>query len=231
MAPARSPRLPRLGLHERPTCPILFVVQLNITTLEAAERIIRDLLAADNGLFLGDRNRVIYFLLDDGQISPQMAQSLWGGERPPPDTRPRTQQQAISEYGVWMRQQLELAKVVLRNLSETGTPEQVDEQLERYCQQSWAGGHAGGVLRLLVRQLREKSATSSATPREQGSVSWFSNEKDFGFIDRPDATSVFFRGSGFLGENPRILDGGLLVEFDLVDGPRGPEAINIRPLS
>ena len=66
---------------------------------------------------------------------------------------------------------------------------------------------------------------------EQGTVKWFSNEKGFGFISREGAEDVFVHFSAIEGEGYKTLNEGQAVEFDIVDGPKGKQAANVRPLS
>ncbi len=65
---------------------------------------------------------------------------------------------------------------------------------------------------------------------EQGTVKWFSNEKGFGFISREGADDVFVHFSAIEGEGYKSLTEGQAVEFDVVDGPKGKQAANVRPL-
>ena len=65
----------------------------------------------------------------------------------------------------------------------------------------------------------------------QGTVKWFSNEKGYGFIARPDGDDVFVHFSAIVGEGYRSLTEGQEVEFDIVDGPKGQQAANVRPIS
>ena len=65
----------------------------------------------------------------------------------------------------------------------------------------------------------------------QGTVMWFSNEKGYGFISRPDGDDVFVHYTAIQGEGYRSLTEGQQVEFDIVDGPKGKQAANVRPLS
>lgn len=65
---------------------------------------------------------------------------------------------------------------------------------------------------------------------EQGTVKWFSNEKGFGFITREGAGDVFVHFSAIQGDGYRSLNEGQAVEFDVVDGPKGKQAANVRGL-
>jgi cold shock protein len=65
---------------------------------------------------------------------------------------------------------------------------------------------------------------------EQGTVKWFSNEKGFGFISREGEDDVFVHFSAIGGEGYKSLTEGQSVEFDVVDGPKGKQAANVRPL-
>jgi cold shock protein len=66
---------------------------------------------------------------------------------------------------------------------------------------------------------------------EQGTVKWFSNEKGYGFISREGAEDVFVHFSAIEGEGFKTLNEGQAVEFEIVDGPKGKQAANVRPLS
>ena len=63
----------------------------------------------------------------------------------------------------------------------------------------------------------------------QGTVKWFSNEKGYGFISRADGEDVFVHFSAIQGEGFKNLTEGQEVEFDIVDGPKGQQAANVRP--
>ena len=64
----------------------------------------------------------------------------------------------------------------------------------------------------------------------QGTVKWFSNEKGYGFIARPDGDDVFVHYTAIEGDGYRSLNEGQEVEFDVVDGPKGQQAANVRPV-
>lgn len=61
----------------------------------------------------------------------------------------------------------------------------------------------------------------------QGTVKWFDNEKGYGFIESADGEDVFVHFTGIQAEGFRSLDEGQVVEFDLIDGIRGPQAANV----
>ena len=60
-----------------------------------------------------------------------------------------------------------------------------------------------------------------------GKVKWFNAEIGFGFIEREGGEDVFVHFSAITGEGFKTLDEGQSVEFDVVEGPRGPQAANV----
>ena len=60
-----------------------------------------------------------------------------------------------------------------------------------------------------------------------GRVKWFSAEKGYGFLEREDGGDVFVHYSAINGEGFRTLNEGERVEFDVVEGDRGPQAANV----
>jgi CspA family cold shock protein len=65
-----------------------------------------------------------------------------------------------------------------------------------------------------------------------GTVKWFSSEKGFGFITQEDGgPDVFVHFSAIQGSGYRNLDENQKVEFDLTEGPKGPQAANVRPVA
>ncbi len=60
-----------------------------------------------------------------------------------------------------------------------------------------------------------------------GKVKWFNNAKGYGFIGREDGPDVFVHYSAILGEGYRSLSEGDCVEFEVVAGPKGPQAANV----
>jgi cold shock protein len=61
----------------------------------------------------------------------------------------------------------------------------------------------------------------------QGKVKWFNQEKGYGFIEREDGADVFVHYSAIKEEGFKTLAEGQAVEFDIVEGERGPQAANV----
>lgn len=65
----------------------------------------------------------------------------------------------------------------------------------------------------------------------QGTVKWFNAEKGFGFISTENGQDAFAHFSAIQSDGFRSLDEGQRVTFDVEDGQRGPQAVNITKLS
>ncbi|MCL6516706.1 MULTISPECIES: cold-shock protein [Alicyclobacillus] len=65
----------------------------------------------------------------------------------------------------------------------------------------------------------------------QGTVKWFNAEKGYGFIQVEGGNDVFVHYTAINGEGFRTLEEGQRVEFDIVEGQRGPQAANVTKLS
>ena len=65
----------------------------------------------------------------------------------------------------------------------------------------------------------------------QGTVKWFNAEKGFGFIAQEDGgDDVFVHYSAIQSNGYKSLDENQKVEIDVTQGPKGPQAENVRPL-
>jgi cold shock protein len=63
---------------------------------------------------------------------------------------------------------------------------------------------------------------------EQGIVKWFNDAKGFGFLSRPNGEDVFVHFSAIQGAGFKSLQEGQAVQFDVVKGPKGWQAENVR---
>ncbi|MDD7983393.1 cold-shock protein [Lentisphaera marina] len=64
----------------------------------------------------------------------------------------------------------------------------------------------------------------------QGRVKWFNETKGFGFIEQDGGKDVFVHFSAIQGQGFKTLDEGQKVEFDVEDGQKGPQAVNLTVL-
>jgi CspA family cold shock protein len=64
-----------------------------------------------------------------------------------------------------------------------------------------------------------------------GKVKWFSTEKGYGFIQQEDGQDVFVHFTAIVGEGFRSLSEGDVVQFEIVEGERGPQAANVTKIS
>jgi len=61
----------------------------------------------------------------------------------------------------------------------------------------------------------------------RGKVKWFSNHKGYGFITPESGKDVFVHHSAIQGEGYKSLDEGQEVEFEIQQGPKGEQAVNV----
>jgi CspA family cold shock protein len=64
----------------------------------------------------------------------------------------------------------------------------------------------------------------------KGTVKWFNNQKGYGFISDEAGNDVFVHYSGLLMDGFKSLDEGANVEFEIVNGEKGPQAVNVTKL-
>ena len=65
---------------------------------------------------------------------------------------------------------------------------------------------------------------------EQGTVKWFDSTKGYGFISRQNGENVLVHSSAIEAAGFKSLQGGQAVQFDVTKGPKGWQAVNVRPL-
>jgi CspA family cold shock protein len=65
--------------------------------------------------------------------------------------------------------------------------------------------------------------------RVTGKVKWFDDAKGYGFIVQESGDEVFVHFSQIEGEGFRTLSEGQAVEFEVKEGPKGPQAIDVKP--
>ena len=64
----------------------------------------------------------------------------------------------------------------------------------------------------------------------KGTVKWFNNQKGYGFISVEAGHDVFVHYSGLNMDGFKSLDEGAAVEYDVVEGEKGPQAVNVTKL-
>ena len=82
-------------------------------------------------------------------------------------------------------------------------------------------------LRLLQRKLSERNINIDM---ETGTVKWFNDSKGYGFISRQSGDDVFVHFSAIQAGGFKSLQEGQQVQFDVVKGPKGWQAENVRPV-
>lgn len=63
-----------------------------------------------------------------------------------------------------------------------------------------------------------------------GTVKWFNPDKGFGFISQEGGPDVFVHFSAIQASGFRTLEENQQVEFEVTEGPKGPQAANVRPV-
>ena len=61
----------------------------------------------------------------------------------------------------------------------------------------------------------------------KGTVKWFSNQKGYGFITPENGKDVFVHFSAIQGDGYKTLNEGEAVEFEISQGPKGEQAVNV----
>ena len=61
----------------------------------------------------------------------------------------------------------------------------------------------------------------------KGTVKWFNNQKGYGFISDEEGKDIFVHYSGLQMDGFKTLEEGQQVEFDVTEGTKGPQAVNV----
>lgn len=64
----------------------------------------------------------------------------------------------------------------------------------------------------------------------RGTVKWFNDSKGFGFITKEDGGDIFVHYTAIQDDGFKSLSEGQQVTFEVVDGPKGPKAVNVTKL-
>ncbi len=67
--------------------------------------------------------------------------------------------------------------------------------------------------------------------RITGKVKWFNNAKGYGFIEQPNSADIFVHYSAIEGDGFKTLQEGQDVEFEVIQGPKGPQAEKVIKVS
>ena len=62
---------------------------------------------------------------------------------------------------------------------------------------------------------------------KEGTVKWFNDSKGFGFIEQDGGADLFVHHSAIKADGFKSLQEGARVQFDVVEGPKGPAAANV----
>ena len=65
---------------------------------------------------------------------------------------------------------------------------------------------------------------------KKGTVKWFNNQKGYGFINDEEGNSIFVHYTGLNMEGYKSLNENDSVEFDVIEGAKGPQAVNVTKL-
>ena len=64
----------------------------------------------------------------------------------------------------------------------------------------------------------------------KGTVKWFNNQKGYGFVSDEEGNDVFVHYTGLIMEGFKTLEEGQRVQFEKINGAKGPQAINVTKL-
>ena len=80
---------------------------------------------------------------------------------------------------------------------------------------------------LFIKWFQVEAELKGVLAVKEGTVKWFNASKGFGFIEQDDGADVFVHYSAIKTDGFKSLDEGARVQFEVVDGPKGPAADNV----
>jgi len=83
---------------------------------------------------------------------------------------------------------------------------------------------------MVLRTKRDTIIFFGGLKMNKGTVKWFNNQKGFGFISDEDGNDVFVHYTGLAMDGFKSLEEGQEVEFEVVNGAKGPQATNVLKL-
>jgi len=83
------------------------------------------------------------------------------------------------------------------------------------------------IKRVFLIKWLGKSLIQRSQEVKEGTVKWFNASKGFGFIEQDNGGDVFVHYSAIKTDGFKTLDEGARVQFEVVDGPKGPAADNV----
>jgi len=89
------------------------------------------------------------------------------------------------------------------------------------------GCQPGRIHRVFLIKWLGKSLIKRSLEVKEGTVKWFNASKGFGFIEQDNGGDVFVHYSAIKTDGFKTLDEGARVQFEVVDGPKGPAADNV----
>ncbi len=78
-----------------------------------------------------------------------------------------------------------------------------------------------------ISQFEVSRRNSKEMSKTIGKVKWFNNAKGYGFIEQPGEQDIFVHYSAITGDGYKTLIQGQEVEFEVINGPKGPQAENV----
>jgi len=84
---------------------------------------------------------------------------------------------------------------------------------------------------LFGRTAKQRKREQKQVERIKGTVKWFNNAKGYGFLGRDGGPDVFIHYSAITSEGYKSLQEGDKVEFEIVQGEKGPQAANVSKTS